>query len=564
MMQQRRGGFSPPNRLYHGTGRGKPAPTLGCVVAFNFPKTVSPPDFFGSVAMQEAQIGKFAAHYRLAPSGLAARQRLDQVMRLVLDEMFERALEAAGLPEDGELCLRNIRAPIRLHLARADASLAEEWGRVLVEEILRAMRDRRAVFYYSRRQALMDLAVSVARGDLSRSWAWRQLGLWRAGDAIGESEAIFELVRAVSSNPTAVIPALNALAEAGCLERIARRFTPRNWTSLATAALNEAGATGLVKEVADKPSSSALRDAMRVIKSSRLLPVITTSQSLAGESLEACRAVAALVALEAEPARLRSEWAGAMVGLIAGAIRSAITGLSPSLPGMSAANHGANQETANETPREDACFSAPNVAPGAPGATAIKRNSVQPTWQNAEEGEEGSKGAGRRRRALTRFGGLIFLLGLVEELKLVDEILAHPALGARPFRRVMRWLALALAPVEENDPAALAFAGLPPDTELPLDREQPGEIETGAINSLAARIVEHLSALIDQRVEWGGDRAALIEFVCHRSAEIVADPGWIDVRFSLDEVATEIRRAGLDLDPGYVPWLGVVVRFIYE
>jgi len=70
--------------------------------------------------------------------------------------------------------------------------------------------------------------------------------------------------------------------------------------------------------------------------------------------------------------------------------------------------------------------------------------------------------------------------------------------------------------------------------------------------------------LIDQRVEWGGDRAALIEFVCHRSAEIVADPGWIDVRFSLDEVATEIRRAGLDLDPGYVPWLGVVVRFIYE
>jgi len=511
--------------------------------------------------MQEAQIGKFAAHYRLPPSALAARQRLDQVMRLVLDEMFERALEAAGLPEDGELCLSNIRAPIRLHLARADASLAEEWGRVLVEEILRAMRDRRAVFYYSRRQALMDLAVSVARGNLSRSWAWRQLGLWRAGDAISESEAIFELVRAVSSDPAAVIPALNALAEAGCLERIARRFTPRHWTALATAALNEAGATGLVKEAADKPSSRALRDAMRVINSSRLLPMITTSQSLAGESLEACRAAAALVALEAEPARLRSESAGAMVGLIAGAIRSAITGLSPSLPGMSAANHGANQKTVNETPREDACLSAPDVAPV---ATTIKRNSGQHTWQNAEEGEEGSEGAGPRRRALTRFGGLLFLLGLVEELKLVDEILAHPALGARPFRWVMRWLALALAPVEENDPAALAFAGLPPDTELPLDREPPGETETGAINSLAARIVEHLSALIDQRVEWGGDRAALIEFVCHRSAEIVADPGWIDVRFSLDEVATEIRRAELDLDPGYVPWLGVVVRFIYE
>jgi len=99
---------------------------------------------------------------------------------------------------------------------------------------------------------------------------------------------------------------------------------------------------------------------------------------------------------------------------------------------------------------------------------------------------------------------------------------------------------------------------------MPLEREPPGETETVAINSLAARIVEHLSVLIDQRVEWRGDRAALIEFVCRRRAEIVADPGWIEVRFSLDEVATEIRRAGLDLDQGYVPWLGVVVRFIYE
>ena len=25
-----------------------------------------------------------------------------------------------------------------------------------------------------------------------------------------------------------------------------------------------------------------------------------------------------------------------------------------------------------------------------------------------------------------------------------------------------------------------------------------------------------------------------------------------------------VRRAGLDLDPGYVPWLGCVVRFLYE
>src|SRR5262245_65285791 len=41
-MQQRRGGFSPPHRLDHGEGRGKPAPTSGYVVAFNFQRPSTP------------------------------------------------------------------------------------------------------------------------------------------------------------------------------------------------------------------------------------------------------------------------------------------------------------------------------------------------------------------------------------------------------------------------------------------------------------------------------------------------------------------------------------------
>jgi hypothetical protein len=36
------------------------------------------------------------------------------------------------------------------------------------------------------------------------------------------------------------------------------------------------------------------------------------------------------------------------------------------------------------------------------------------------------------------------------------------------------------------------------------------------------------------------------------------------VRLSHNDVSTVIRRIGLDLDPGYVSWLGVVVRFVYE
>ena len=58
--------------------------------------------------------------------------------------------------------------------------------------------------------------------------------------------------------------------------------------------------------------------------------------------------------------------------------------------------------------------------------------------------------------------------------------------------------------------------------------------------------------------------SALLRRVCLRRARVLADPGWIAVHFSLEDVSTDIRRAGLDLDPGYVPWLGVVVRFVYD
>ena len=56
----------------------------------------------------------------------------------------------------------------------------------------------------------------------------------------------------------------------------------------------------------------------------------------------------------------------------------------------------------------------------------------------------------------------------------------------------------------------------------------------------------------------------LVDWICRRPAEVAADPGWIEVRYSLNDVSTEIRRVGLDLDPGFVPWLGVVLKFVYE
>jgi hypothetical protein len=48
-----------------------------------------------------------------------------------------------------------------------------------------------------------------------------------------------------------------------------------------------------------------------------------------------------------------------------------------------------------------------------------------------------------------------------------------------------------------------------------------------------------------------------------RTGRIAATRTHVDVVFTLAQVDLAVRRAGIDIDPGWVPWLGRVVRFHY-
>jgi hypothetical protein len=153
------------------------------------------------------------------------------------------------------------------------------------------------------------------------------------------------------------------------------------------------------------------------------------------------------------------------------------------------------------------------------------------------------------------------LLHLVGALGLPEQAAASGALARRPLRWVLHRLALTLVPIAADDPAALAFAGLRPGDDPPdLGEPGPDELELAAVGGFADAVA---AALCDLLGEPGTDPLELLERVCRRVAEVVADPGWIEVRLDLGDVSTGIRRAGLDLDPGWLPWLGVVVRFVY-
>ncbi|RMH34831.1 MAG: hypothetical protein D6690_09740, partial [Nitrospirae bacterium] len=76
-----------------------------------------------------------------------------------------------------------------------------------------------------------------------------------------------------------------------------------------------------------------------------------------------------------------------------------------------------------------------------------------------------------------------------------------------------------------------------------------------------ADIVEGWSVAIDRWCRSVTGHSLL--HVIHRPAYVSATRTHIDVIFRLDQIDIDIRKGGLDIDPGWVPWFGRVVAFHY-
>lgn len=563
--------------------------------------------------MQTLHIRKLKARYRLPASAHDERRRLDAALKMAMDETLDTELTRLGFSEDEEICIRDVFVPLRLRLSTTVDALAKTWSFALTKAIGRAasgVRVAGVVRYESRLQGLVDMAHGIALYDLGRAWAWRQLGLWRAGEHVSEREALDELIRALASEPTTILPVISTLARDGMLNRIIPRLTHEHWYALAEAALDVAGISGLLNQSRMPPApphAGNEREARRLVSASLLARTMasTLAQFSTHQAEEVQRAVAILVVLESDQSALaRGETeTRLLVNAVMLALRSNASAGSErrgeeSVDALEALRdeertrasvgfenqHEENDELSSVTSKELYASRAAdarkhetrqgtreqkNIFDAATlNATTLEATKLNPTTLDVTTFDAATADDDRplpvvRRRAFTRYGGLLFLLGVLEDLGLPSQMSDYAARSERSFRWMLHRVALGLTSAEADDAAVLAFTGLLPDAAPPSQGEdEPSETEASVIASYASRITEELKARLS---DWRDvPPESLLHFICRRRAEIVADPGWFEVRFSLDDVATEIRRAGLDLDAGYLRWLGAVVKFIYE
>ncbi|TCO80647.1 hypothetical protein EV699_113125 [Plasticicumulans lactativorans] len=510
------------------------------------------------------------------------RARLEGIRRRMNEQALGLAIEELGLNHEF-VCLREVRVPVLLHVQEPDAKLLADWSRLIAYGIAAriAEGDDGVVRYPSRVAAMADFCACVARGDHRRAWAWRRFGL--NVDGPSAAERVLHCLLEVDS---LTLPALKHLAAAGTLAPVAAQLGPADWQALVASAISgsevpvlEAPPQGAAAQAwIAAPASAAFKRLVRAMLARSLLaapltPLVAAALGREGEGGPAlARTLVALIALETEPLVLWNGDYEACLAELARALTNLPPPAAPAPPAPAAA--APRQRTADDTPATAA--KAGDDARAAPEPRAPKRPVLHESRRQRPP-DEPPRLAGLsdwvaptaavppdayvpRVDACTEWGGLLFLLKLIDEIDLPRRAAEDAALAGLSRRWVMHALALRLVPVAPDDPAALAFCGLAPDRAPP---DPCGEVDAAArawLDAAAAEVVQTLHAVLPTvRVR----PEELVTFVCRRRARVVADPGWIELHFELDRVEVEVRRAGLDLDPMYVPWIGAVVRFLY-
>ncbi|WP_372657518.1 hypothetical protein [Hydrogenophaga sp.] len=168
----------------------------------------------------------------------------------------------------------------------------------------------------------------------------------------------------------------------------------------------------------------------------------------------------------------------------------------------------------------------------------------------------------------TQAGGLLFLLPVLERLGWAAWQNAHPdtPLAALVLRQALLRLRL-----PEADPAWALVQSLPqpasPHAICWTTPERWADARIAVPHAPgSATTPEQMAAHWLTAVRRYLRRVARIGLasLCLRHAALQWGPTHLDVLFRLSDTDMRVRRAALDLDPGWLPWLGRVVVFQYR
>jgi hypothetical protein len=372
---------------------------------------------------------------------------------------------------------------------------------------------------------LPALVVACARDAASgalHGWHWQTLGLPRMAT---QGEAVAALLTA---HPREAGSAVAALAAQGLLAAVWRTMPDAAAGRLTAALMHDSGFA--TPAWPSRDAAAAVQPMPQVAAVEVLLaraaafwaPLLAPLRPRA----EAVRTAAVMALLRWSPSSLRS----------------------PNGPTWSALLARIAPDAAISPPRTDATpkdAASPSHTPAAPQTTAPDAATAAATAA-ADPPADPLPWADPARSPLphglvlaTGWGGVLFLVNALRRLRI--EILLDAEGEAAPSGwRVLHAIGTAL--------------GLPPDEPLAqfLDAQ---DLETSVKPAMLAVLLDGIAMLYRDGGPWPLPLAQL--------ARLRATETHLDLDLQASSVDLALRLAGLDLDPGWVPWLGRVVAFHY-
>jgi hypothetical protein len=524
------------------------------------------------------------------------------------------ALGTTDLPA-GRWFLRRVDVPVILDLTRSEPGLVHSWAADLAGAVRRlVLAGGPQVAHYPDDAALIaDAVQGIVTGRLAAAWAWAAAGVLVPGDPEPASRPGDLLVVLAVRMPPELLTAVLAMARRpGGIAALDRVLGATGWTRLVAALAGAAGIDGraLLEPTDDQRGGVAARPAPRGGPLPESIPDPVRAGSAKARSIaagsvlvgrirasrlrpgpEVLAAWALLVVLDADPGSLPSAGSAALLAALTAELEH------PADPGRPETVRS-SRTTADEGPEPGSgaasTGSGVDPAPGVAGkpvagvageaVTDVTENPVADVTgdrvadldrhrETEPDGDcAGEAGADRGPDTLeadlrdsrpTTWAGLPFLLATASAIGLPAVVLDDPALADRPLRWVLYVIGGLLVPAADDDPARLVLAGLPPDPAGVPFGPPPTERETDAMARLAAAWAASIADRLAAAGDPSPDPEAAVIRVTHRPGTVIGSPGWLEVRLPLATVDLTIRRAGLDIDPGWLSWLGAVVRYVY-
>lgn len=462
----------------------------------------------------------------------------------VWHEGLDELRDTPGPVHDSEelICVRRLQLRGRLQAEDGSAQALAMFRAALQEALDAALHGSGAqnhvLRYPQRRAALADLLYRLAAGERERLWAWQQLRLlpaWAERSSLSElrEAAVQSLAREAQLIWPVLMHLLQAQLQSGAFALLLRAYTAAQWQQL-LAACPQSRAYLQPPGKTQPQTAQPLPQTAELLWLLQLLRAQPQLMAQRRDSLLVLLAACAQPAPQHPPTQQRIlQAAAAQLQAMAPQPPASGTRLSArSQPQLStaAATPSATKPAAADSRSAEAARP-PRAAPELPQA-ALSQHSAQ--------------------------AGLLFLLNLLPAAGLLD--CASLREGSWHAPQLLRRLALEHLQISAQDAALRAFCGgwLPAAADE--DHEPLSEAQHADLQALHARLL----ALLRQALHWQAPEPPLLPWLLHRHAEIVFEPGWIEVHLAARDAEVRIRRAALDLDPGYLPWLGCVLRFVYD